>query len=178
MKVLIVSDTHRQGENFYRALKKAGPVSLVIHCGDVEGQEHEFENAVREANNCPFVMVAGNNDFFSNLRNEAEVQIGPYKALVTHGHGYYISVSNEFLKQEARARGYKIVFYGHTHKPVIDDKSGIFVINPGSLSYPRQEGRKPSYVVMEIDEEGKIEAAIHYLEREELDFLQKFWKKS
>ena len=48
MRVLIVSDTHRQGENFYRALQETKPVSLVIHCGDVEGQEREFENAVRE----------------------------------------------------------------------------------------------------------------------------------
>ena len=67
MRVLIVSDTHRQGGNFYRALEETKPVSLVIHCGDVEGQEHEFEAAVREANNCPFVIAAGNNDFFSNL---------------------------------------------------------------------------------------------------------------
>ena len=72
MKVLIVSDTHRQGENFYRALEETKPVSLVIHCGDVEGQEYEFEEAVREMNNCPFVVAAGNNDFFSNLKNDVE----------------------------------------------------------------------------------------------------------
>ena len=164
MRVLIVSDTHRQGENFYRALEDAGQVSLVIHCGDVEGQEREFEAAVREADNCPLVMAAGNNDFFSGLQNEVEVQIGPYKALVTHGHNYYISMNNEFLKREAKARGYKMVFYGHTHRPVVDKKSGILAVNPGSLSYPRQEGRKPSYAVMDIDETGKVEVDIRYLE--------------
>ena len=165
MRVLIVSDTHRQGENFYRALEETKPVALVIHCGDVEGQEYEFESVVREVNNCPFVIAAGNNDFFSGLKNDVEVQIGSYKALVTHGHNYYISMNNEFLKREAVARGYQMVFYGHTHRPVVDDKSGILAVNPGSLSYPRQEGRKPSYALMEIDEEGKVEVAIHYLER-------------
>lgn len=164
MRVLIVSDTHRQGENFYRALKEAGPVSLVIHCGDVEGQEDEFEEAVRNTNNCPLVMAAGNNDFFSGLKSEVEVQIGPYKALVTHGHNYYISMNNEFLRREAAARGYSMVFYGHTHRPVVDDKNGILAVNPGSLSYPRQEGRKPSYALMDIDEAGKAEVSIHYLE--------------
>ena len=163
MRVLIVSDTHRHGENFYRALEEAEEVSLVIHCGDVEGQEYEFEEAVREAYDCPIVIAAGNNDFYCNLRNDVEVQIGPYKALVTHGHNYYISMNNEFLKREAKARGYKMVFYGHTHRPVIDHKSGILAVNPGSLSYPRQEGRKPSYAVMEIDGAGKINVAIHYL---------------
>lgn len=164
MRVLIVSDTHRRGENFYRALEEAGAVSLVIHCGDVEGQEHEFEYAVQKMYNCPFIVAAGNNDFFCHLENDVEVQIGPYKALVTHGHNYYISVSNKFLKQEAAARGYQMVFYGHTHKPVIDDKNGIIAVNPGSLSYPRQEGRLPSYAVMEIGEKGEVEVTIHYLE--------------
>lgn len=46
----------------------------------------------------------------------------------------------------------------------MDDKSGILAVNPGSLSYPRQEGRKPSYALMEIDEEGNVEVSIHYLE--------------
>ncbi len=58
-----------------------------------------------------------------------------------------------------------MVFYGHTHRPVVDDNGNILAVNPGSLSYPRQEGRKPSYALMEIDEEGKVEVAIHYLER-------------
>lgn len=164
MRVLIVSDTHRHGENFYRAIKETERVSLVIHCGDLEGQEHEFEDAVREAYHCPLVMAAGNNDFFSGLKNDVEVQIGPYKALVTHGHNYYISMNNEFLKREAKARGYDMVFYGHTHRPVVDEKSGILAVNPGSLSYPRQEGRKPSYAVMDIDERGKVEVEIRYLD--------------
>lgn len=164
MRVLIVSDTHRHGDNFYRALEETGQVSLVIHCGDVEGQEREFEAAVRKADNCPLVMAAGNNDFFSGLKNDVEVQIGPYKALVTHGHNYYISMSNEFLKREAKARGYKMVFYGHTHRPAVDKNSGILAVNPGSLSYPRQEGRKPSYAVMEIDDKGNVEVEIRYLE--------------
>lgn len=164
MRVLIVSDTHRQGRNFYRALEEAGNVSLIIHCGDVEGQEHEFEAVVQETLGCPFVMAAGNNDFFSALKDDVEVQIGPYKALVTHGHNYYISMNNEFLKREAKARGYHMVFYGHTHRPLVDEESGVLAVNPGSLSYPRQEGRKPSYAVMDIDEAGKVEVEIRYLD--------------
>ena len=32
--------------------------------------------------------------------------------------------------------------YGHTHMPVIENEDGILVINPGSLTYPRQRGRR------------------------------------
>lgn len=165
MRILIVSDTHRYGNNFYEALERTAPVDLVIHCGDIEGEEREFENAVRRINDCPFVAVTGNNDFFSNLKSEAELELEGYRALVTHGHNYYIAMGNEFLKQEARAEGFDIVFYGHTHRPVIDVDDGLIAVNPGSLSYPRQEGRKPSYAVMNIDEDRKIETKIYYLER-------------
>ncbi len=34
---------------------------------------------------------------------------------------------------------------------MIDIDDDIIAVNPGSLSYPRQEGRQPSYAIMEID---------------------------
>ena len=53
--------------------------------------------------------------------------------------------------------------FGHTHKPYLDVQEGLTVLNPGSLSYPRQEDRRPSYIWMEIDEEGKAHYEIRYL---------------
>jgi len=37
-------------------------------------------------------------------------------------------------------------------------------LNPGSLSYPRQEGRKPSYMIMKVDEKGEMHVTTHYLD--------------
>lgn len=165
MKILIVSDTHRYRDNFYEALEKTAPVDLVIHCGDIEEQEIEFEVAVSRIDGCPFVAVAGNNDFFGSLRDEVELELEGYKVLVTHGHNYYIAMGREFLKREAIARGYDMVFFGHTHRPVIDRDDGIIALNPGSLTYPRQEGRRPSYAVMEIDAKKEVKAEIFYLEK-------------
>ena len=65
--------------------------------------------------------------------------------------------------EEARSRNADIVMFGHTHKPYFSQKDGLTVLNPGSLSYPRQDGRKPSYMVMEIDEEGKAHYEQKYL---------------
>ena len=50
-----------------------------------------------------------------------------------------------------------------THKPVIEEIDGVLAINPGSLSYPRQHGRKPSYVILETDKDRKMSAKIKYL---------------
>ena len=96
-----------------------------LHLGDIEGSEY----TIQEAAGCPVEMVAGNNDFFSNLPSEKTLQIGSYCVMITHGHRYYISMGNEMLKKEAIAQGIDIVMYGHTHKPVIDISDNI--IPPG-----------------------------------------------
>ena len=115
MKILIVSDTHKKNENYFKVLEMHHP------------------------------------------------DIGPYKVWVTHGHNYYVSMGNETIKKEAIDRGVDIVLYGHTHRPVIDIDDDIIAVNPGSLSYPRQEGRLPSYAIMEIDRAEKVHFTIAYL---------------
>ena len=158
MKVLIVSDTHRKNENYFVAVEREKP-DMVIHCGDVEGSEY----ALTEAAGCPVYITLGNNDFFSNLPRELDLDIGPYKVWVTHGHNYYVSMGSEHIRREALIKGVDIVMYGHTHRPVVDQSGKVTVVNPGSLSYPRQEGRRPSYVVMELDEESELSFRIEYL---------------
>ena len=68
------------------------------------------------------------------------------------------------LKEDAKARGFDIVMFGHTHRPCLEQDDDIVALNPGSLSYPRQEGRKPSYVIMETDRYGKAHFTIHYVQ--------------
>ena len=159
MKVLIVSDTHRRNENYIKVLERVSPVDMVIHCGDIEGSEY----LIAESAGCPVQMVVGNNDFFSDLPREKEFHIGKYKVWRTHGHNYYVSMSNENLKHEARMRGVDVVMYGHTHRPVVDIEDDIIAVNPGSLTYPRQDNRKPSYIIMDLDREGKAHFTINYL---------------
>lgn len=158
MKVLIVSDTHKKNENYFYVLEKEKP-DLVIHCGDAEGSEY----ALTKAADCPVEIVLGNNDFFSELPRELMLDIGPYKVWVVHGHNYYVSMGNENLKREAVERGVDIVFYGHTHRPVIDMDDDVIAVNPGSLSYPRQEGRRPSYALMEMDNRDELQFSICYV---------------
>lgn len=158
MKVLIVSDTHRKNENYFVAVEREKP-DMVIHCGDVEGSEY----ALTEAAGCPVYITLGNNDFFSNLPRELDLDIGPYKVWVTHGHNYYVSMGSEHIRREAIIKGVDIVMYGHTHRPVVDRSGQVIVVNPGSLSYPRQEGHRPSYVVMELDEKSELCFRTEYL---------------
>lgn len=158
-KFLVVSDNHGKEDNFYDILDREAPLSGIIHCGDFEGTEGKFAIAA----DCPVYFVAGNNDFFSNLKRELEFELCGHKAFLTHGHHYMVSVDPENIRCEAVARGADIIFYGHTHKPVAKKVGDVYIFNPGSLSYPRQEGRRPSYLVVCIDDNGEIEYEIKYL---------------
>ena len=159
MKILIVSDTHRHNTNVLDVMEKVKPIDLLVHCGDIEGSE----DIIAQAAGCPVQIVQGNNDFWSAMPREKEFLIGEYKVWLTHGHNYYVSMNYETIKQEARSRDVDIVMCGHTHKPVVDISPDLTLINPGSMSFPRQEGRKPSYIIMEIDKAGKAQYSIHYI---------------
>lgn len=159
MKVLIVSDTHRRHENYLKVLEQVKPLDLVIHCGDVEGGEYLIE----EAAGCPVEMIQGNNDYFSDLPREKEFQLGKYRVLLVHGHQYRVNFGFEELAQEARSRGIDLVMYGHTHRPLIVQESDLTILNPGSLTYPRQDGRRPSCIIMETDAGQEASFEILYL---------------
>lgn len=152
MRILVISDTHGDNANFFEALDKAGKVDMVIHCGDVYGSEYVYEQAA----GCPVVMVAGNNDYGYGLKSEEMIEVEGLKIWITHGHRYRVYFGSEMLIQEAYSKGADVVFYGHTHVPAVtfDPDYKVYAVNPGSLSYPRQTGYKPSYIIME-KETGK-----------------------
>lgn len=162
MKVLIVSDTHRKQDNLEIVLEQEKPIDLLIHLGDAEGYEVYIEEMLQ----CPMEIVAGNNDFFSGLPKEKVIFLGKYKVLLTHGHYYDVYMGTREIVQEAMMKKYDIVMFGHTHSPLIEKNGDVIALNPGSLTYPRQKGRKPSYIVMEIHKNGEADFEIKYLEEE------------
>ena len=160
MRILIISDTHRKDENVEKILKKEGAFDRVIHLGDVEGSQKKLTRMVK----CPMDMGAGNNDMFGDLPKEKELELCGHHILLTHGHYYYVSLDTAMLGSDAGARGFDIVLYGHTHRPKIEERGGVILANPGSVAYPRQEGRKPSYIIMKLEENGETDFEIKYLD--------------
>lgn len=161
MKILVVSDTHRKDDNLKLVLSQECPLDMLIHLGDAEGSEQFIPDWVNPE--CRMEMVLGNNDFFSRLDREREIDIAGHKAFITHGHYYGVSMGPERLVDEAKSRGCDIAMYGHTHRPFLDVIDGVTVLNPGSLSYPRQEGRRPSYMIINVGADGKLDYQQKYL---------------
>lgn len=159
MRILIISDTHGNHKNLDKVLERIGKIDMLLHMGDTEGGEYYIEATA----GCLVHIVTGNNDFFADLPREKVLELGKYKVLMTHGHSYYVSLDTSRLKQAARDRGINMVMYGHTHKPDIDLEDDVIAINPGSLAYPRQTGRRGTYVIMEIAQDGTAEFELKYV---------------
>lgn len=158
MKVLIVSDTHGRDSYLTRTLQKIGPIDLMIHLGDICGSDKYIKSIAP----CPVEMVGGNNDFFINLPREKVITVGDYSVFLTHGHRYGVYYGTEQIKEAARERNASIVMFGHTHVPMIDLSGDIWAVNPGSLAFPRQYGRIPTYIMMDIDRMGKAHFTLNY----------------
>lgn len=159
MKILVVSDSHGRNTNLETVIKKVGPLDLFIHLGDIEGSEQYIESIA----GCEAIMVSGNNDYTSELEKEQLIAIGQYTIFVTHGHRYQVNFGTEIIKNIARMKGADIVMYGHTHKPIIDTSDDVVLINPGSITQPRQDNHLPTYIIMEIDRFGEAHYTLQTL---------------
>lgn len=159
-KILIVSDSHGRENNLKKAVQNMGKhLDLMIHLGDSQRDPDRLIGMV----DCPVEMVRGNSDGMFTLPAAKLVEIGSHKALLTHGHRYGGSAGIPQMVEMAKANGADIVMFGHTHIPLLEQKPGMTVLNPGSISQPRQEGGRPSYMVMTIEEDGRTEYATIYL---------------
>ena len=53
------------------------------------------------------------------------------------------------------------MFFGHLHRPLQETYDGITFLNPGSVTYPRQEDQKATYMTLLYDPDGNVEVKIH-----------------
>lgn len=167
MKVLIVSDTHGKNDYLFHTLERVGPIDMLIHLGDFEGGEDYIRSMV----DCPVEMVSGNNDFFNGLPKELIIRIGKYVVMLTHGHRYGVNYGTSNLIETAQKNYVDIVMFGHTHVPMINLTQEVWLINPGSLSLPRQHGRKQTFIIMELDSNGDAHFTLNYYIEDEYEDL-------
>ena len=64
------------------------------------------------------------------------MNIDDYRAFITHGHNYGVSLGLEGIYAEALSRGVDIVLFGHTHGRSQKSVEISGFVNPGSLTYP------------------------------------------
>ena len=149
MRILIVSDSHGRTDNFLDLKKKVGKIDLIIHCGDGINDTDFIGDYMK----CKVTGVAGNCDFFTREVKVVNLNIEGKIIHIEHGNNLPL-YNEEVMLQYARDNGYSAILYGHTHKQELYGKDGVWIVNPGSISMPRDGA--PSYCIMETDGEGNF----------------------
>ncbi|HPF44139.1 MAG TPA: YfcE family phosphodiesterase [Syntrophomonadaceae bacterium] len=68
---------------------------------------------------------------------EQIVEMDGKRFYLIHGHQYAVKKGYDLLWQRGIDIGADIVVFGHTHKAYCERIKGLWMINPGSPSYPR-----------------------------------------
>lgn len=155
-RVVVVSDTHGNTARLEAAMRQQPKAALYIHLGDGEWDMAEVCGAFP---NRQFLEVAGNCDFGSGRPDRGETVIAGRRIFYTHGHAFFVKSGLDRVVDEAVTRGADILLFGHTHVPVSEYRGGLYILNPGSLGYPRDG--VPTYGVIDITSGG---VAAHIVE--------------
>ena len=125
---------------------------LVLHAGDLISPSLLDEISLH----APVRAVKGNVDGPDvNLPERLELDFGGVRVAMVHDSG----------REEGRRRrlarrfpGARVVVFGHSHIPFLEDKGGLMLLNPGS---PTDKRRQPDYTfALLLVEEGRVQAEI------------------
>ena len=113
MRILVVSDTHRDQYSLEQAVLRQPKAEVVIHLGDGADEAEMVKAKFPEKT---FLQVRGNCDWGCDLPVEGEITLEGKKLFYTHGHAYNVKYGLYNICCAAREKKADIVLFGHTHQ--------------------------------------------------------------
>lgn len=170
MKYIVLSDIHGSLKTFNELIEiaKKENITKFILLGDVlyhgprnplpEGYDSKELAARINELDLDITAVRGNCDAEVDqmvldceiLTNDRIIEVNGRRMAMSHGHHH-----NEQCLPEG---AYEIFAYGHSHLPVLKKENDLVILNPGSLTLPKQNNPK-SFAI--LDENG-IEIRLLY----------------
>jgi putative phosphoesterase len=183
MKIGIVSDIHAQPQALRRTLEDMPSVDLVLCAGEVISDYRFCPETVDILRRAQVRCIQGNHEtsFFSGCNPDylrrcqrefapelldflalaplsLELEVAGAQVLMVHASPWgpfneYIYLRSPQLARFAQLP-YDVVIVGHTHVPMVHQANGVTVINPGSCSQPRDQDRRGSYAILDVENRG------------------------
>ncbi|MBS5145483.1 MAG: metallophosphoesterase [Butyricicoccus pullicaecorum] len=145
MRVLVCSDSHGRLLDLYDAVERETP-EAVIHLGDYYGDACELRHSYPDLS---VYAVAGNNDWDCNAPWNQVITLEGVRIYLTHGHHEGVSFSScGHMVQRTQENACQLGLFGHTHIVYQGRHAGVMILNPGSISLPRQGGA--SYAMLSL----------------------------
>lgn len=169
VKVLVISDTHGSVYYWNKIKKIAEQVDEIFHLGDVlyHGPRNPLpegynpKELVEELKKFNINYIRGNCDAdvdvkVLGLQEMPKQTMEFFKDIPIYlFHGESIENDNFDVTSFAKNHNVRIILHGHTHIPKIEEKEGIIIANPGSLSLPKG-GFPQTYMIIDLSNTPKI----------------------
>ncbi|MDR2354960.1 MAG: metallophosphoesterase [Clostridiales Family XIII bacterium] len=158
MKILIISDTHRNLARMGEIMAAAEDVDRIVHLGDMSADARELSRLTKRE----IISVNGNcdSDFSDENYKFLETECG--RILLLHGHREHVKSGLLRLCSRAVELACTAVFFGHTHVACVRKQNGVTLVNPGSPTYPAG-GANPSYAIAYTQTSG-LSVSIVYID--------------
>lgn len=143
IKLGVIFDTHvptRAKQIPQKVLNtfKQENVDYILHAGDLVNNDIvEILESI-----APVIAVSGNMDppsVVNRYPKTRTIKINDLKIGLTHRPKRI-----NFIKE----KGWKLLIHGHTHRPKVDKLDSVSIINPGSVTDPRQSEK--SFMIIKI----------------------------
>ena len=187
MKIAIVSDIHAEPRALQRVLTDMPSVDRVLCAGDAVSEYRfcaETVQLLQQVNaqciqgNHEMVLFSGRNapylskcqaefapallDVLATAPASLELEVAGARLLMVHASPWkpfeeYILPRSPKLPRFAPLP-YDFVILGHTHVPMVECVGRVTIINPGSCSQPRDQDRRGSYAILDLE---RWEVALH-----------------
>ena len=142
----VISDTH--GLLRPEAVTALHGVEMILHAGDI-GKPEILDELNKIA---PVTAVRGNNDtgdWARDIPDRQHLEIGGISIYMLHDLKEFNS-ADEAIDAD-------VLIFGHSHKPMIEERDGVVHLNPGSAG-PRRF--KLPVTVALLNVEGQVSAEI------------------
>ena len=149
--IVILSDSHwrpnPQPPTYLALIQQLKPAAI-LHAGDI-GHINLFK-ALEDV--APVFAVRGNCDtgiLSETLPKKQILQFDELKIGLIHGDGIR-GTTPERAYQAFCQEDISLIVFGHSHKPMQEEKNGITLFNPGSCSQPRGLAPHSSLGILKI----------------------------
>ena len=149
MRVIVFSDTHSNQDAADKIIQDNNSCEHFIFLGDAI---HEIDILKSKYPEKSIFCVAGNCDKTA-APTSAVVELFNTRIYMTHGHLYKVLETTDLILKNAKKENAMIALFGHTHKRYFEEINGIYLLNPGSASLPK-DGLPPSCAFIDITPYG------------------------
>jgi putative phosphoesterase len=180
MKIGIVSDIHGHPEALRRTLEAMPSVDRMVCAGDVISDYRFCGETVDILQRAQVQCIQGNHetsffggcnpdylrkcqqefapdllDFLALAPLSMEFEAAGARVFMVHASPWepfneYIYPLSPQLTRFAQLP-YDFVIFGHTHVPLVHRADKVTVINPGSCSQPRDQDKRGSYAILDLE---------------------------